>query len=237
MSLASKIQHNEETLAGYGEAMTCELGDIDEYTDLRARLSERESMLARENAAVRRAEAAASLERLKVGDVIRVPAGRRAGVAVVVDPGFGNGFDTPVPTVLTIDRRLHRLSVVDVPTPVEPVGRVRIPKTFNVRSPRSRRDLASSLRNLDLPERPHRSRKGRAAGAPVPRLSRPRGTRAFGGGPSLAGAGHRGAAASGGEPDQLVGPHLRPGLRGSLIVQPRRPWNDCCRALDRTDRR
>jgi ATP-dependent RNA helicase HelY len=161
VGLARQIQRNEEALAGYGEAMTCELGDIDEYTGLRARLSERESMLARESAAVRRAEAAASLERLKIGDVIRVPAGRRAGVAVVVDPGFGSGFDTPVPTVLTIDRRVHRLSVVDVPTPVEPVGRVRIPKTFNLRSPRSRRDLASSLRNLDLPERPHRSRKGR----------------------------------------------------------------------------
>ncbi len=161
VGLARQIQRNEEALAGYGEAMTCELGDIDEYTGLRVRLSERESMLARESAAVRRAEAAESLERLRIGDVIRVPAGRRAGVAVVVDPGVGNGFDTPVPTVLTIDRRVHRLSVVDVPTPVEPVGRVRVPKTFNLRSPRSRRDLASSLRNLDLPDRPHRSRKGR----------------------------------------------------------------------------
>ena len=50
-----------------------------------------------------------SLERLRVGDVIRVPSGRRAGLAVVLDPGAG-GFGEPRPLVLTEDRWAGRIS-------------------------------------------------------------------------------------------------------------------------------
>ena len=64
--------------------MTCHLGDFEEYAALRRALSDREAELAREGAAQRRAAAAASRwRRCKIGDVIRVPAGRRAGLAVV----------------------------------------------------------------------------------------------------------------------------------------------------------
>jgi ATP-dependent RNA helicase HelY len=56
-------------------------------------------------------------------------------------------------TVLTADRQVTRLSSSDFPLPVEPLGRVRVGKTFNPRSPQSRRDLASSMRNLDLDDK------------------------------------------------------------------------------------
>ena len=59
--------------------------------------------------AQRRAAAVASLERLRVGDVIRVPSGRRAGLAVVLDPATG-GFGEPRPLVLTQDRWAGRVS-------------------------------------------------------------------------------------------------------------------------------
>ena len=53
-------------------------------------IADRERALARQSAAQRRRAAAIeSLERLRVGDVIRVPSGRRAGLAVVLDPGDG----------------------------------------------------------------------------------------------------------------------------------------------------
>jgi ATP-dependent RNA helicase HelY len=71
---------------------------------------------------------------------------------VVVDVGRGSGLGPVAPTILTIDHRVHRISAIDVPNPVEPLGRLRIPQSFELRSPRSRRDLASSLRNLDLPD-------------------------------------------------------------------------------------
>src|SRR3954470_7654641 len=151
VGLARRVAKNEEALRGYADAMRCHLGDIEEYMGLRRDLSRLEADRARATSRARRAAAVESLEQLRRGDVIRVPAGRRAGVAVVLDPGLADsGVDGPRPTVLTIDRQVKRLSVLDFPTPVEPIDRMRIPQTFNLRSPRSRRDLASSLRNLDV---------------------------------------------------------------------------------------
>ena len=65
--------------AGYAEAMHCHLGDFREYADLRRRLADAEKAGVRERSASRRAEAAVSMEALRIGDVIRIPAGRRAG--------------------------------------------------------------------------------------------------------------------------------------------------------------
>jgi ATP-dependent RNA helicase HelY len=155
VGIARQIRRNEDALEGYAEAMACHLGDFAEYAGLRRALSEREATMAREGAAQRRAAAVQSLERLRRGDVIRVPAGRRSGLAVVLDPGVSDSEARPV--VLTADRQVKRLSTVDFPTVVEPLGTVRVPKTFNARSPQSRRDLASSLRSLDLPERAERA--------------------------------------------------------------------------------
>jgi ATP-dependent RNA helicase HelY len=68
--------------------------------------------------------------------------------------------------VLTADRQVRRLSLVDFPTPVESLRRLRIPKSFNARNPAQRRDLASTLRNTGLAERPtRRPRKARSAAA------------------------------------------------------------------------
>jgi ATP-dependent RNA helicase HelY len=89
----------------------------------------------------------ASLEALRPGDVIEVPAGRFAGMAVVVDPGMRSERDGPRPYVVTADRQARRLSMVDFPVPVEAFTRMRIPKSFNGRNPQSRRDLASALRS------------------------------------------------------------------------------------------
>ena len=87
-----------------------------------------------------------SLERLRPGDVIRVPTGRRAGYAVVVAANRGAPGRPASPAVVTEDRQLRRLTTVDVPTPVQPLLTVRIPTGFNAKSPKSRRDLAATLR-------------------------------------------------------------------------------------------
>ena len=146
VGLARKVRSQEEALTGYAEAMTCHLGDFTEYASLRRRLADAEKDTSREVARRRRSQALASLERLRPGDVIRVPAGRRSGFAVVLDSGTAGGLEGPRPTVLTADRDVRRLSLHDVPTPVEPVATVRIPKRFNPRNPAARRDLVSSLR-------------------------------------------------------------------------------------------
>ncbi|PZG54263.1 RNA helicase [Spongiactinospora gelatinilytica] len=150
VGLAKQLRRTDEALAGYQDAMTCHLGDFTEYAALRRRLSDRESDLARQRTATRRAHAVRSLEALRPGDVIRVPAGRRAGLAVVLDPGLnprgaaGRG-EGPSPLVLTISKQVKRLSAADFPVPVEPVERLRIPKNFNSRAPRDRADLVATM--------------------------------------------------------------------------------------------
>jgi ATP-dependent RNA helicase HelY len=149
VGLARQVAKNLEALAGYQESMTCHLGDAQEYGALRAAVKKRETELAKTGASQRRAAAAQSLEKLKVGDVIRVPSGRRSGLAVVLDPGVGMNGDAH-PLVVTEDRWAGRLSLNDFPSAVEPVGRVKVPKHFNHRTPQARRDMASTLRTLGI---------------------------------------------------------------------------------------
>jgi ATP-dependent RNA helicase HelY len=146
VGLARQQRKAEAALEGYAEAATCHLGDFMEYSALRRRLSDAENAQARSRRADRRDEIVASLEALRPGDVIEIPAGRFSGMAVVIDPGMRSDREGPRPYVLTADRNARRLSMVDFPVPVEPFTRMRIPKTFNGRNPRSRRDLASTLR-------------------------------------------------------------------------------------------
>jgi ATP-dependent RNA helicase HelY len=175
VGLARQVQRNTETIEAYAAEMTCHLGDFAEYFGLRMAITERERALARQGAAQRRAAALASLEKLRVGDVIRVPAGRRAGLAVVLDPGNGAGVGSrtgrfgqePRPLVLTEDRWAGRIAAADFAAPVDVLARVRVPKHFNHRSPAERRDLASSLRNIgldrDVRRRSRRARNGEDA--------------------------------------------------------------------------
>ena len=144
VGLARQLRKSDDALAGYAEAATCHLGDFMEYAGLRRRISDLEKAAARERRADRRQDVIESLRRLKVGDVIEVPAGKFAGYAVVVDPDRTG--EEPRPYVVTAERQARRLALVDFPTPVQAVTRVRVPKGFNGRNPQMRRDLASSLR-------------------------------------------------------------------------------------------
>src|ERR1019366_3692249 len=94
----------------------------------------------------RRAEALRSLEQLKRGDIICVPGGRRAGIALVLDQG-ATGDDLPLPLVLTEKNQVKRLAITDFPVPVTPIDRIRIPNSFSIRSAKHRKDLAATVRN------------------------------------------------------------------------------------------
>ncbi|MCX4668496.1 DEAD/DEAH box helicase [Streptomyces sp. NBC_01381] len=182
VGISRQVQKNEEGLEGYKASMTCHLGDFDEYARLRRELKDRETELAKQGANQRRAAAAAALEKLKPGDVIHVPTGKYAGLALVLDPGLPagrvnghRGFehqDGPRPLVLTAERQVKRLAAMDFPVPVEALDRMRIPKSFNARSPQSRRDLASALRTKAGHIVPERHRKGRAAAADDQEIAR-----------------------------------------------------------------
>ncbi|MFF4602298.1 DEAD/DEAH box helicase [Streptomyces sp. NPDC001339] len=182
VGISRQVQKNEEGLAGYRGSMTCHLGDFEEYSRLRRELKDRETELAKQGAAQRRVAAAAALEKLRPGDVIHVPTGKYAGLALVLDPGMPSGrtnghrgFDAqdgPRPLVLTAERQVKRLGAIDFPVPVAALDRMRIPKSFNARSPQSRRDLASALRTKAGHIPPSRQRKQRSGAADDREISR-----------------------------------------------------------------
>ncbi|MEU2944881.1 DEAD/DEAH box helicase [Nocardiopsis alba] len=145
VGLVKKLRKHEEALEGYARAAECHLGDFMEYAGLRRALSDRESSLAKTRSIRRRDEALESLEALRPGDIIRIPSGRYSGHAVVLDPGLRH--DLPAPLVLTVDKQVKRINSGDFTVPVQASGRMRIPKSFSAKSPRSRQDLASTLRN------------------------------------------------------------------------------------------
>ncbi|MBA2774608.1 MAG: DEAD/DEAH box helicase [Nocardioidaceae bacterium] len=155
VGLARQVRKAEEALEGYADAISCDKGDFMEYAALRRALTERETSLSRRKRSDRRDAAAESLDRLRTGDVIDVPIGRSQGLAVVVDPGIRSPREGPRPLVITVDRQARRLSLVDFPTPVEPLTRMKVAKTFNARNAQQRRDLAALLRDRtrDLPSR------------------------------------------------------------------------------------
>ncbi|WP_040339346.1 DEAD/DEAH box helicase [Candidatus Blastococcus massiliensis] len=172
VGLARAAARHEREAEKFAADMRSERGDVGEYALLRRQISDREKELSRDSQAKRRMDAADALAALRPGDVIRVPSGRRQGLAVVLDPGVTDLAD-PRPLVLTEDKWAGRLGSADFPTPVSALARVRVPKNFNHRSPHARRDLASTLRNArvenDLGAR--RIAKGRSAAADDPVLA------------------------------------------------------------------
>jgi len=170
VGLAKQAQAHAEALEGYAQAMTCDRGDFGEYARLRRAIASREADLSTSDRRDRRAQVVADFEKLRAGDVVELPTGRRAGYVVVLDPGKDGGFDGPRPLVLTEDKHVKKLTVADAPSGIRTVGTVRIPKTFNPRVPAARRDLAASLRNalgafVDTPGAPAHGKGSRVRSA------------------------------------------------------------------------
>ena len=154
VGLAKQVRSREESLAGYEKAMTCHLGDFGEYAALRRQLSDLESQASKTQSRNRRSAVAASLETLRPGDVVDIQSGRNAGFAVVLSSDTSTRDART--TVLTEDKQVRRIGAQDLDAPLEAVSYIRIPKQFNVRVAKDRRDLASSLRNALHDHRPPR---------------------------------------------------------------------------------
>ncbi|PFG33151.1 DEAD/DEAH box helicase [Sanguibacter antarcticus] len=146
VGLARQSTAHGEALEGYARAMQCDQGDFSDYARLRRRISAREAELSKRSSNEQRATVVSALSRLRRGEVIEIPSGRRAGYAVVLDPGQDSGFDGPRPTILTSERQVKKLTLADVPQGVRAVSEVRIPKGFNPRNPAARKELVGSLR-------------------------------------------------------------------------------------------
>ncbi|WP_433825312.1 DEAD/DEAH box helicase [Actinoplanes sp. CA-015351] len=161
VGLARQVQRNVETMQEYSEDASCHHGDFAEYFAIRVAIADREKAMSRQGVAQRRSAAVDGLEKLRSGDVIRIPQGKRAGLAVVVEPA-DSGFGEPRPMVVTQDRWAGRVSPAEFSGPVDVLARVRVPKNFNPRSPAARRDVAAQVSATGLDRHPdQRRRRGR----------------------------------------------------------------------------
>jgi ATP-dependent RNA helicase HelY len=168
VGLARRLRRLKEATDDLARKVTCDRGDFMEYAEMRRKLSETERGQSRSRASAQRAEARRTLGTLRRGDIIRVPSGRRVGLAVVLNPPPAGDEFSPNradgPLVLTVGGQLKQLSATDFPVPAEPVGRLRIPNSFSERSPKHRRDLVSAMRSKvagrDLDPSPRHRRAG-----------------------------------------------------------------------------
>jgi ATP-dependent RNA helicase HelY len=170
VGLARRLRRVKEAADELARQLSCDRGDFMEYGALRRRLTDAERGASRSRSSAQRTQARRVLAALRRGDIIRVPSGRRAGLAVVLNPPPAEGGFSPNradgPLVLTEHGQLKQLSAIDFPVPAEPLDHLRIPSTFSERSPKHRRDLVSSMRSkvagrdLDLPPRRRRSAAG-----------------------------------------------------------------------------
>jgi ATP-dependent RNA helicase HelY len=152
VGLTRRLRRVNDQLADLARQVACDLGDFMSYAEIRRQLTDAERGVSRGRASAQRAQARRVLSTLKRGDIIRVPSGRRAGLAVVLTPPpAGDDFLSPHradgPLVLTSHGQLKQLSAADFPVPAEPLDRLRVPNSFSERSPKHRRDLVSAMRS------------------------------------------------------------------------------------------
>ncbi|RXW33329.1 DEAD/DEAH box helicase [Propioniciclava flava] len=145
VGVARAIARNNDKIAALWADASCEQGDFEEYARLRADVSQVQADAARSRRTDRRAESLSALLELAPGDIIGIPAGRHEGWAVVVDPGVRRDRANPSPTVMTQERQLKKLSVHDFPSPPVVAARMRIPKHFDPRQAKDRRNLGAAF--------------------------------------------------------------------------------------------
>ena len=138
-------ERNEAYLASYHERMRCERGDVTEYRRLVDRLRAAE---ARVPARARSAAVTDAIERLRPGDVVEIPTGKRRGRYVVLQVSRRPSERAPRILAVSEERSSVRLSVNDFRAPPQPVAHVRLPRGFQHRDAGQRRALARRLAGL-----------------------------------------------------------------------------------------
>ena len=124
VGLARRLRRLKDQAADLAKQVSCDRGDFMEYAAMRRRLTDAERGVSRSRASAQRAEARRVLATLRRGDIIHVPSGRRAGLAVVLNPPPAGAEFSPNradgPLVLTAHGQLKQLSAADFPVPATP---------------------------------------------------------------------------------------------------------------------
>ena len=140
VGLSAEVKKLRQAQAGYAESLHCHLGDFSEYAAIREEITRKEKNAGRIASAQRRSSAEECLANMRPGDVFVIPRGKRSGPAVVI--AAADRPHDPRPQVLTHERQIRRVSIVDVPAAVPTLGRVKVPRNFSAKDASMRRDLA-----------------------------------------------------------------------------------------------
>lgn len=147
VGLARQARRNEEALAGYAKAMTCDRGDFAEYARLRRQINKLEKEESRDRARRARQRTIEALAGLRPGDVIGYRWGRHDRYALVVKT-MAHRLDGPRIEVLTPEPRLRTMDADDLPHGLSVIDHLQLPKNFNARSAAERKTAAARLRPI-----------------------------------------------------------------------------------------
>lgn len=144
VGLANELRKLEEASAGYQESMQCHLGDFAEYAEIRNSINREEKTDTRSAVVQRKSESEQRLRSLNKGDVIVLGNGKKSGPAVVLSPASTNQREEPKPVVMTSDKQIRRLNHHDGLQDLQPIGFIKIPKSFVPKEQKQLQDSISS---------------------------------------------------------------------------------------------
>lgn len=166
VGLARRLRELEETADSYRDALTCERGDIAEYAEIQAQITDREKELSRIRADDARTRTRSVVRSLQRGQILAMPGGKRQGFGVVLDVDR-QVMGGPRITLLTPEAKLRHIVPQDLPAAPAVIDAMRLPRQDRMGSAKVRRDTASALRqklsghDAD-PRRIVRARSGRS---------------------------------------------------------------------------
>ncbi|HET6964026.1 MAG TPA: DEAD/DEAH box helicase [Acidimicrobiales bacterium] len=165
--LEAQLDRTKARLEEARLAAACDLGSVEEYRRLigpargrsRAGVGERGNG---EGGGSSRDEIRSALERVRPGDVLLVPGVSSGGRLAVISTARRRGGEVKLTGVNSDTRRIV-LTSRDLSAPLRAVARVGLPTPYDPTSNRFVREVAASLRHLNLPDAPpapgHRSRR------------------------------------------------------------------------------
>ena len=147
--LERKREKDAAYLATYRERAMCELGDFAEYHKLiEAQRNARGGRVS--SGRSRGARVLDAIGRLRPGDVIEIAGGKRRGRYAVMEVTQRRSERAPRVLLLSEERSMIRFSPADFREPPEPIARLPLPRGFQTRDARSRRELSKGLARVEV---------------------------------------------------------------------------------------
>ena len=148
-SLLTSIRKNQEALSGYLDAMQCHLGDFLGYSQIRDAIANLEKGGSKSRRLNILNDNESTLASLHIGDVLLSQQGRRSGPLVVIDK-FETSDGSPRIVVMNLHKEVRKLGAMDFKEEIEELGRIRLPSNFHSRSNKSKVELLSSLKKVNI---------------------------------------------------------------------------------------